>query len=450
MEKLGPVLNFRASILDSLSSDNMGYDVIIVGGSVAGAATAFWLGRAGFRVLVLDRAVFPRDKVCGEGIMPAGVEILAEMDLLASLRQQEARSFYGITFYDRHGCSASGTFPEATERPGLIIRRWHLDAFLLQKAASIPGIDVRQGFRVTRLLEQEGRVCGVAGRPVKSDERSEESFTAPLAIGADGLQSIFHRIECVRVRRPRQQRFGVRAHLQGVEGLGSQVEVFTDRIGEIYVAAHNQDTAMVALLLPRQSLKKLGGNLEAGFWEMLQLVRPFGERTEKCQLISPIMVTGPLGSRVRPCFGDGFLLIGDSAGALDPITGEGIALSLRSAKVAAKVVAEALHSSDFSAARFSAYGAAREAMLRPLARLTDVLLFLSRHEFLAHWSITGLHFHPTVMQRLLAIASGHSSFRDVTTGEPLELRQPLRDEGCPYRRSDRSTVNRSRTAEPKR
>jgi flavin-dependent dehydrogenase len=402
------------------------HDVIIVGGSVAGAATAFWLGQAGFRVLVLDRAVFPRDKACGEGIMPAGVEALAEMDVLASLREQGARSFYGITFHDHHGCSASGMFPEATEHPGLIIRRQRLDAFLLEKAASIPGVEVRQGFRVTRILEEDGQVCGVAGWWVKSDETREELFTALLTIGADGLQSIFHRLDGVRVRRPRQQRFGVRAHLNGVEGLGPQVEVITDRIGEIYVAAHGEDTAMVALLLKQPSMKRFGGDLEAGFWETLRSIRLFSERIEKSQLVSSIMVTGPLGSRVRPCFGDGFLLIGDSAGALDPITGEGMALSLKSAQVAAHVVTEAFRSSDFSAARLSAYGAAREAMFCPLARLTDLILFLSHHESLAHWAITGLRSRPTVLQKLLAIASGSRVAGDAARRESRELPWPLR------------------------
>ncbi|MBI3952162.1 MAG: FAD-dependent monooxygenase [Acidobacteria bacterium] len=382
------------------------YDVIIVGGSVAGAATAFWLGQAGFRVLVLDRAVFPRDKVCGEGIMPVGVEILSDMGISASLRAQGAWPFYGITFYDHHGCSASGIFPDATERPGLIIRRLHLDALLLQKAATVPGVEIRQGFYVTRVLEQQGRVCGVAGRLIKADKASEEFFTALLTVGADGLQSIFHRLGRIRVRRPRPQRFGVRAHLKGVEGLGSRVEVMTSPIGELYIAAHSQDMAMVALLLRRQAMKNLGGDLEAGYWEILHSIRPFGERIERSKLISPVMASGPLGSRVHPCVGDGFLLIGDSGGALDPIAGEGMALSLRSAKVAVQVATEAFCSCDFSADRLSAYSAAREAMFRPLARLTDLLLFLSRHERLAHWSITSLHSHPTVMNKLLAVASG--------------------------------------------
>jgi flavin-dependent dehydrogenase len=402
------------------------YDVIIVGGSVAGAATAFWLGQAGFRVLVLDRAAFPRDKACGEGIMPAGVAVLAEMDLLDRLGEQGAQPFYGITFHDHHGCSASGTFPDSSARPGLITRRWYLDALLLQRAAGIPGVEVRLGFRVTRVLKQNGRICGVAGRPVRSEEIEAESFTAPLTIGADGLQSIFHRLERVRVRRPRQQRFGVRGHLTGVEGLGTQVEVITDRAGEVYIAAHSQDTAMVALLLKRESMKNFRGDVEAGYWQTLHSIRPFRERIDKSRLLSPLMVTGPLGSRVDPCFGDGFLLIGDSAGALDPITGEGMALSLRSAKVAAKVAAEAFHSSDFSAARLSAYGAVRAAMFRPLARLTDLLLFLSRHESLAHWTIANLGAHPRIMQKLLAIASGLHSGGESATGGSLRSLPHLR------------------------
>ncbi|RMG44251.1 MAG: NAD(P)/FAD-dependent oxidoreductase [Acidobacteria bacterium] len=382
------------------------YDVIIVGGSVAGAATAWWLGRRGFRVLILDRARFPRDKPCGEGLMPTGVKVLSEMGLLSRLWTRGARPFYGIRFYDRHGCQVAGTFPQSAEWPGLIIRRLWLDALLLQHAASLPSVDVRQGIRVTRILHRDGRVCGVAGKVMGAEPADEEQFLAPVTIGADGLHSMFHRLPGVRVRRPRRPRFGVTAHLRGVEGLGTEVEVITQSWGELYLAAQDEDAALVALLLDRAAMRPFVHDLEAGFWQTLHAFPPFAERIEHSERISPILATGPLGSRVWPCFGDGFLLVGDSAGAVDPITGEGMSLSLRSAQVAARAVAQAFRAGDFGARRWTDYGLARRSMARPFTRLADFMLFLSRHQRLGHWTIHMLRRRPSALQKLLASAAG--------------------------------------------
>ncbi len=373
---------------------------------MAGAATALWLGRAGLRVLLLDRAAFPRDKACGEGIMPAGVRVLSEMGLLPALREQGAVPFYGITFYDRHGCQASGTFPDCPDWPGLTIRRLRLDAFLLQQATATPGVEVFQEFIVTRVLQEAGRVYGVTGRLAHGPEPAEESFTAPITVGADGLHSLFHRLPQVRVRRPSQKRFGARAHLNRVEGLGPHVDVIAGGVGEVYVASQGAGTAMVALLLERRVMTRFRGDIECGFWETLHSIRPFSERVQKSDLVSSVMVAGPLGSRVCPSVGDGFLLIGDSAGALDPITGEGIALSLRSARLAASTVVDAFRSSDFGGKKLSDYDAGRKAMFRSVARLTDLLLVLSRHETLAHWAIRGLTTRPRALQRILSVAAG--------------------------------------------
>lgn len=407
------------------------HDVIIVGASVAGAATAYWLGRAGVCVLLVDRAQFPRDKPCGEGIMPAGVDVLARMNLLATLIEHGAHPFDGIMFRDHHGCCASGSFAEAGQRPGLICRRRQLDATILSEAANQPSVEVLIGFRVTRILRQGSRVIGIAGCPRQGDPSREQRFTAPITVGADGLHSIFHRSGLVNARRPRRQRYGVRAHLEGVEGLGSHVEVITDAHGEVYMAAHGRSTAMIALLLEREAMNRFARGLTAAYWESLQSIASLRQRIGAARLITPVMATGPLGSRVDRIVGDGFLLIGDSAGALDPITGAGLSLALRSAPIAARVITEALSAADVSAARLRAYEVAWRAMFDPLARLTRLVLELARHPSLAHWTINRLRCHPNVMHALLARASGSSVCNrlDATTraiGDPLETRTAWR------------------------
>ena len=120
-------------------------EVIIAGGSVGGCATALHLARRGHEVIVLERSEFPREKICGEGLMPHGVAALRALGLFDAVEAAGARRFRGIAYYVP-GASAVGPFPGG--RYGLGIRRSALDATLAEAASRHPKIDYRTGVRV--------------------------------------------------------------------------------------------------------------------------------------------------------------------------------------------------------------------------------------------------------------------------------------------------------------
>jgi menaquinone-9 beta-reductase len=159
------------------------YDAVIVGAGPGGAATATHLARSGARVLVLDRATFPRDKACGGGLTPRGVAAVDRLGV--ELRDDEAIRVDGLEMVG-HGRSLTAAFPKTATWPshGLVARRSVLDAKIVD-AAVRAGAELRTGVRVLGPQFTDGVCRGVR---VKSNGTSEE-IDATWTIAADGATS---------------------------------------------------------------------------------------------------------------------------------------------------------------------------------------------------------------------------------------------------------------------
>src|ERR1700730_13169345 len=135
-------------------------DVVVVGGGVAGATTARLLAEAGHRVIVLDKARFPRDKPCGEGVMPTGVRLLSRLGILARIPSGQSHPIQGICFVTRDAVEARGDFPDTGEgfQRGLGIRRLLLDQLVLEHARSHRGVEGHEEDAATAVVNsQPGR-----------------------------------------------------------------------------------------------------------------------------------------------------------------------------------------------------------------------------------------------------------------------------------------------------
>lgn len=398
------------------------YDVVVVGGGVAGACSAIALAPAGYRLLLLDKAVFPRHKPCGEGIMPQGVQVLAELGVLSEILARGGTTIRGIRYRNRAGVLAQADFPPSggDVAVGVVMRRYQLDHLLLQRAKSLTNVIVREGFRVTDVVHEGDVVTGIAGHPV--DSPSERLvFRAPLIIGADGRDSVFHRACALTRTSLRRKRYGVTGHLKNVAGIGSYVEVLPHQDGEIYVAPCGDDVSLVALLLEERAMKFFRGDLDARYLESLRSTPGFRERIARAELVPPIFAVGPLGFTVDPCYRAGLLLIGDSAGFLDPITGEGMTLALKSVKAAVPLIREAFVKGDFGTELGRQYAKKRFELIADLSRFTRLLLGLSRHKFLADRAIRRLSHDQRLFQKLLGITTGAQQYRDLSFSDKLSL-----------------------------
>lgn len=298
-------------------------------------ASALFLRQLGHDVLLLDRARFPRDKVCGESVSPEAWRLFGALGVAGCLRSLAPQPVRGMTLTAPDGTRFTGRYPEGRE--GFAIRRERLDHVLLQ-AARDGGVEVREGVRVADVLRRDGRVAGVL-----CDGPSAAALECRLVVGADGRDSAVARALGLR-RIPSLRRFALRGHFEGVQGLSDQGEMHVIPGAYCGVAPLSPTSANVALVMNPGPLREAGGDVSGFFLRALGRWPEITERLSRARLLAPPRAIGPLAVEARRLSVAGALLVGDSAGFYDPFTGEGITLALRSAELLAPVAAAALRS----------------------------------------------------------------------------------------------------------
>src|SRR5438309_1118120 len=242
-------------------------DVIVVGGGPAGSVAAAVLAGAGCRVLVAERARFPRSKPCGDYLNPGCAGVLNRIGALGDV-EHTALPVPGWRIVAPDGAAASTAFSSGT---GFALPRRTLDHVLLTRAATM-GAAVIEGARVTALDRGPGGVRVTVERGAGLGQR--EVFSAQLVIGADGLPPAIARMIGAGAL-PRGGRSTVGACLEGLDGAGASGEWSP---GEIHFArdrfcgvAHLPGgLANVTIALPAGALLTWRADHEAGYWTALR------------------------------------------------------------------------------------------------------------------------------------------------------------------------------------
>jgi flavin-dependent dehydrogenase len=327
------------------------YDIVVVGAGPAGSASAALFAGQGRRVLLVDKAHFPRPKACAEYVSPGGVAILERLGALARIESTGKRRWLrGMALVAPSGrahlaeCRAADGQP----RRGLSVARLVLDHSLLDVAAA-RGATVRQGFVVREVLEDAGRVRGVVGE-------DGQRIRADLVVGADGLHSVVARRLRLARTAPWPRRLGLIAHYAGVDWPEDFGQILVGRLGYVGAAPLDHDGLVTVGLVRRMPTARLGppaAALAAG----LATYPGLASRLNGSRLSGPVTGTGPLARRVRRVAGPGFALVGDAAGFFDPFTGEGIYRALRGAELLASAPER------YARARAVAFGAKERLVL---------------------------------------------------------------------------------------
>jgi flavin-dependent dehydrogenase len=270
-------------------------DLLVAGGGPAGLATAIHAARAGLEVVVAEPRPGPIDKACGEGLMPRAVNALADLDVAVG-----GHPLLGIRYVDGR-CQAEGLFAAHSGRG---LRRTELHAALARRAADL-GVTVLP-VRVDTVA-QDGRSVTAAG------------ITARYLAAADGLHSPIRRRLALEQADPRPPRYGLRRHFATAPWTDC-VEVHWSPHGEAYVTPLGPELVDVAVLTTERA--------------------PFAAHLRNFPLLTPhlpataataVRGAGPLRQRVRSRVAGRVLLVGDAAGYIDALTGEGVSLALTTA-----------------------------------------------------------------------------------------------------------------------
>jgi flavin-dependent dehydrogenase len=381
-------------------------DVVIAGGGIAGSSLAVLLGRAGLRVELYEERRFPREKPCGEGLMPAGVGVLRRLGLAEAAGGRPLR---GVRYHG-WGLTAEADFPAAGGAPVVALgqRRLHLDQMLFQAAAATPGVRAREGTAVAGAVVEAGRAVGV--------RVGGELRRAPLVVAADGARSPVRRSLGLDAPPPRRARLGVRAHfrLARPADQASLIEIFIGDGHELYVTPLPDDQILIAGLSDRETIagdEPGEASARSAFDRWIARQPVLRDRLAGAEPLTTIAGRSPLAMRARAGFAPGAVLLGDAAGFIDPITGGGMAQALLSAELLASFVPHALGG---GAARdgagrdgwLRAFDRRRRALLRDYRILTRFVLFLVDRPVLARAMLRLMRRSPRLMSHLIGVAGG--------------------------------------------
>ncbi len=323
-------------------------DVLVIGGGPAGATAAFQLASAGIGVTLVDRATFPREKICGESLSPGALARLRAIGMWEPKLDLEPGSapmlIQGMRIRSPRGTTFLGRYRSGPSGPGLAIRRTVFDQEMLASARA-RGAKVIEGIEIVGGRETPSGEAVLDARAPGSASTCQ--ITARRVIVADGRQSLLaRRLGFIdqEPRSPGSARFAVRAHCRGVSGLSSLAEMHVGDRGYCGIAPLSRNTANVCFVVFDRRVDLRPRTIEADFRRHLDRYPEIAERLSGSEFEGPIGVVGPLRLISKRQARGPFIACGDTTGFLDPFTGEGIAHAIASGVLGAEAIRASLFS----------------------------------------------------------------------------------------------------------
>ena len=321
--------------------------MIIVGAGPAGTATAISLQASGLSVALLDKAEFPRDKICGDAL---SVDVVNQLKILSPLLSREFEavdkvSSYGVSIFSPDGNHIDIPFFYNGEKAsGYISQRMNFDHFLVKHLTNIPNVTLVEKCEVFSVERKESLV---------QLETNKGTFSADMVVGSDGAHSIIGK----RLQNTKINKNHYSAGLRILEGLLPFIQKIIERTCLrdilpgyllIFPLPDNRANVGIGMLSSVVSQKRI--NLRETLDRLLSTDERFRNRFQFAKALETVKGFGlPLGSKQRQLSGDRFLLTGDAASLIDPFSGEGIANAIRSGRVAASHIVKCFQKKNFSA-----------------------------------------------------------------------------------------------------
>src|SRR5690242_1300606 len=341
---------------------NNNFDVIVMGGGPAGSSAASMLAREGRQVIVFEKEIFPRHHI-GESLMTDTYWTFRRMGLLDKLKASPFVRKYSVQFANSAGKeSRPFYFFEAVHHESAVtwqVNRAKFDHLLIDHAAD-QGVVVHQGALVKQVLFEGDRAIGVE---VEMQDGTREKFFAKVVVDATGQSAMLSNKFRWRVRDPKLKKAVLYSYFKDAHREpdlnGGATLVLRTEPGSggwfWYIPLENDITSVGIVADPDYLLKGRGQDLAKIFNEEIEKCESVRRRVAGGTRVDKIYSILDYSYRSKQNAGNGFILIGDAYGFLDPIYSSGVLLALKMAELAADAIHDAFKNNDFSAQRLGQF-----------------------------------------------------------------------------------------------
>ena len=401
------------------TTQNENYDVIVIGGGPGGSTTATLIAEKGYRVLLLERDKSPQFKI-GESLMPATYWTFQRLGVIEKLKASHFPEKYSVQFYASSGKGSVPFYfyrndPHESSMTWQVLRS-EFDQMLLENARE-KGAEVQRGVSVHEVLFDGEKAIGV--RAKRADGRLEE-LSAKVVVDSTGQSALISRRLKINTIEPKLKKASLFTHYEG----GIRDEGI-DEGATLILHTENKDSWFWYIPLPYdrvsvgvvgdldyllQDRRKSDGTLshQAIFDEELAKCPALQPRIADAKQLFPVKVTKDFSYRANRIAGNGWVLVGDAFGFLDPVYSSGLFLALKSGEMAADAINEALEKEDFSVEQLDSFGADFVAGMEAIRKL--VYAFYTKDFSFGRF----LKRFPECQQGIVDILSGNVYRKDVT------------------------------------
>jgi flavin-dependent dehydrogenase len=336
-------------------------DVVVIGGGPAGSTVSTLIAQQGPRVQLFERERFPRFHI-GESLIPETYWVLKRLNMLPKMQQSHFVKKYSVQFVDSQGRN-SAPFYFWDNKPHECSQTWQVvrsefDQMMLNNARE-HGVDVREGVRVHEVLFDGDRASGVR---IKEDDGSFRTVPARVVVDASGQNGLLMNKMRLRVWDPFLNKGGIWTYWQGAyrdtgkdEGATLVIQTGNKKGWFWYIPLHD-NVVSVGVVAPFDYLFKGRTNYAQTYDEEVEQCPGVQRRVAGATPVTGYFATKDYSYRSKQVAGNGWVLVGDAFGFLDPLYSSGVLLALKSGELAADAVVRGLATGDTSAAQLGSWG----------------------------------------------------------------------------------------------
>ncbi|HEV3261523.1 MAG TPA: NAD(P)/FAD-dependent oxidoreductase [Gemmataceae bacterium] len=345
-----------------VSTDGTGTaDVAVIGGGPAGSTVSTLLAQHGYRVKLYERERFPRFHI-GESLIPETYWVLQRLKMLDKMKASPFVKKYSVQFVSASG-KVSAPFYFWDNKPHECSQTWQVirsefDLLMLQNAQE-QGVDVHQATRVLEVVFDCDRAVGVR---IQKEDGSQQEVRAQVVVDASGQSTMLQNRFKLRLWDPVLNKGAIWSYWQGAyrdtgrdEGATLVVQT-TNKQGWFWYIPQHDNTVSVGVVAPFDYLFKGRGSHEQTYNEEVDACPAIKQRVSIGRRATGYFATKDYSYRSRQVAGDGWVLVGDAFGFLDPLYSSGVLLALKSGEMAADAIADGLAKGDVSAAQLGQWG----------------------------------------------------------------------------------------------